>query len=223
MLSGLSKHSRMIEGYDRVFNLLGREFGRPQIDQKIYEILKTPRKPKLDCHQSILKLSRGSHGLPQIVTTNFDLLFERVDPKIARIVPPALPDLELQPQFNGVVYLHGRLAKPERHVIGSYVISSSDFGRAYLSQGWAGRFVKALRERYTLVFLGYRAEDPPMRYLLEGLNTRGDDAFDSPIYAFVPGDAGDAEEEWHDRGVKPICYKEIRRSFRSLDHPRCMG
>src|SRR3546814_2679183 len=40
-----------------------------------------------------------------------------------------------------------------------YVISSADFGRAYLSEGWATRFVKALRERYTIVLLGYRAED----------------------------------------------------------------
>jgi hypothetical protein len=45
-----------------------------------------------------------------------------------------------------------------------------------------------------------------MRYLLEGLNARGDDAFDSPIYAFVAGNVEDAEEEWHDRGVTPICY-----------------
>ena len=43
-----------------------------------------------------------------------------------------------------------------------YVISSADFGRAYLSEGWATRFVKALRERYTIVLLGYRAEDHPI-------------------------------------------------------------
>jgi len=196
------------EGFDRVFNLLAREFGRPQIDLEIYKTLKTPRRAKIDCHRWILDLSRGPHGRPQIVTTNFDLLFEKVDRRIARIIPPALPDLDLQPQIDGIVYLHGRLMKPADGATANYVISSSDFGRAYLSEGWAGRFVKSLREKFTLVFLGYTASDPPMRYLLEGLNTKGSEAFDSPIYAFVPGDAGDAEEEWGDRGVTPICYDD---------------
>ena len=193
-------------GLDRIFNRLVRECGRRAVDQRIYEELKTPRKPRIDCHRWILSLSKGVNGTPQVITTNFDLLFERAMPRIPWVVPPLLPDLDLQSRIDGIVYLHGRLTKPAPGSVANYVVSSSDFGRAYLSEGWAGRFVKALRERFTLVFLGYRAEDPPMRYLLEGLNSRGNDAFNSPIYAFVPGDAGDAEEEWHDRGVTPICY-----------------
>lgn len=68
--------------------------------------------------------------------------------------------------------------------------------------------MKALRERYTIVLLGYRAEDPPMRYLLEGLNAADGVSYNSPIYAFTQGDEGDAEEEWQDRGVTPICYRK---------------
>ncbi|QCI79780.1 hypothetical protein E6W36_10255 [Hankyongella ginsenosidimutans] len=86
--------------------------------------------------------------------------------------------------------MHGRLRKPEVGVASGYVISSADFGRAYLSEGWATRFVKALRERYTIVLLGYRAEDPPMRYLLEGLNAADGVSYNSPIYAFTQGDEG---------------------------------
>lgn len=191
---------------DRVFSLLVREFGQSEIDREIYAALKAAKKPDLSCHQMILDLSRGVNGRPQLVTTNFDLLFEAVEKRISRVVPPALPDLSLQQAIDGVVYLHGRLSKPEVGVASGYVISSADFGRAYLSEGWATRFVKALRERYTIVLLGYRAEDPPMRYLLEGLNAADGVSYNSPIYAFTQGDEGDAEEEWQDRGVTPICY-----------------
>lgn len=193
---------------DRVFSLMAREFGQSEIDREIYSALKAAGKPDLSCHQTILDLSRGVDGRPQLVTTNFDLLFEAVEKRISSIVPPALPDLTLQQSIDGVVYLHGRLRKSEVGVASGYVISSADFGRAYLSEGWATRFVKALRERYTIVLLGYRAEDPPMRYLLEGLNAADGVSYNSPIYAFTQGDEGDAEEEWQDRGVTPICYRK---------------
>lgn len=209
---GVSKaHAAMQNGSiseDRVFSLLVREFGQTEIDREIYLALKGARKPDISCHQTIIDLSRGAEGRPQLVTTNFDLLFEAAEGPIKKIVPPALPDLSLQQSIDGVVYLHGRLRKPEVGIASGYVISSADFGRAYLSEGWATRFVKALRERYTIVLIGYRAEDPPMRYLLEGLNAADGVSYNSPIYAFTQGDEGDAEEEWQDRGVTPICYRK---------------
>jgi hypothetical protein len=191
---------------DRVFSLLVGEFGQSEIDREIYAALKAAKKPDLSCHQTIVDLSRGVDGRPQLVTTNFDLLFEAVEKRISRFVPPALPDLSLQQSIDGLVYLHGRLRKPEVGVASGYVISSADFGRAYLSEGWATRFVKALRERYTIVLLGYQAKDPPMHYLLEGLKAADGVSYNSPIYAFTQGDAGDAEKEWQGRGVTPICY-----------------
>jgi hypothetical protein len=195
------------ESFDRVFNSLIREFGRSEIDDKIFTALKTPKNVDLVCHRTIIDLSRGSAGQPQIVTTNFDLLFERADRTLKRIVPPALPDLTLGQSIDGVVYLHGRLTKPENKTAAGYVISSADFGRAYLAEGWAARFVKTLREQFAIILLGYTANDPPMRYLLEGLNARDGVTYNLPIYAFTEGGQQDAEEEWYDRGVTPICYK----------------
>lgn len=196
------------ESSDRVFSELVREFGQYEIDREIYAALKAGKKPDLSCHQTILDLSRGVDGRPQLVTTNFDLLFEAVEKRISRIAPPALPDLSLQQSIDGVVYLHGRLRKPQVGVASGYVISSADFGRAYVSEGWATRFVKALRERYTIVLLGYQAKDPPMHYLLEGLKAADGVSYNSPIYAFTQGVEGNAEEEWQGRGVTPICYRE---------------
>src|SRR3546814_2312025 len=83
--------------------------------------LKASKNPDLSCHQMILDLSRGVVGRPQLVTTNFDLLFEAVEKRISRVVPPALPDLSLQQAIEGVVYLHGRLRKPEVGVASGYV------------------------------------------------------------------------------------------------------
>ncbi len=204
------------ESFDRVFNALVSEFGSQEIDKRIYEALKTPRKPDLENHRIVLDLSRNLSGVPQIVTTNFDLLFERVDRGIKRFVPPSLPDLSLGTPLQGVVYLHGRLAKPDGQAKAGYVISSADFGRAYLAQGWAARFVKALRERYTIVLLGYSANDPPMRYLLEGLHSEDGVGYRPPIYTFAPGNLDDMEEEWRDRGVTPIAYDPIDKGHSGL-------
>ncbi len=196
------------ESSDRVFRLLIQEFGQYEIDREIHTALTIRRKADLSCHKTILDLSTGVDGSPQVVTTNFDLLFEKADSRIRKLSfePPFLPDLSLQSSFEGVVYLHGRLRPPELGKSSGYIISSADFGRAYLSEGWATRYVKSLREQYTIVLLGYSAEDAPMRYLLEGLSSGGNISYKSPIYAFTQGDEGDAEEEWQDRGVTPICY-----------------
>ncbi|MEV5023467.1 SIR2 family protein [Sphingobium sp. LMA1-1-1.1] len=195
------------QSFDRVFNVLVREFGREEIDRQIYSALGVGKPRTLKHHRDILTLSRGASGNPQVVTTNFDQLFEQAGRGIRPIVPPGLPDIELNQPIRGVVYLHGRLADPKQaEEIPSYVIGSSDFGRAYLAEGWATRFVKALREKYTIVLLGYSADDPPMRYLLEGLNVRDGVVYHSPIYVFTDRSSDEAEEIWQDRGVTPICY-----------------
>jgi len=192
--------------YDRAFNALVREFSSEEINRQLYLALKTPRKPDLKYHQFVLELSQGLDGEPQLVTTNFDLLFERARKKLRYSIPPALPNLELGQSLGGLVYLHGRLATPETGRLPNYVISSSDFGRAYLAEGWATQFIKNLRERYTIVLIGYQAEDPPMRYLLEGLSSRREGNYSYPLYAFAAGKHSDVEEEWVERGVTPIAY-----------------
>lgn len=195
------------QSFDRVFNVLVREFGRQEIDRQIYRALSVDKPGTLKHHRDILALSRGAGGSPQVVTTNFDRLFEMAGKALRPIIPPGLPDIELNQPIRGVVYLHGRLADPnEADEVPSYVISSADFGRAYLAEGWATRFVKSLREKYTIVLLGYSADDPPMRYLLEGLNVRVGITYQSPIYVFTDQTADEAEENWQDRGVTPICY-----------------
>lgn len=87
-------------------------------------------------------------------------------------MPPSLPDINLGIPLTGVTYLHGRLqdAGSDHH---SYILSSADFGRAYLSEAWATNFVRSLLKSFTVVLVGYQAEDPPVKYLLQGLNHDG--------------------------------------------------
>ena len=191
------------ESLDRVFTEMVKEFGGQAVDRELSIALRAPRRAKLEVHRAIIDLSRGADGAAKIVTTNFDLLFERADRALRGYVPPTLPDLtQLQP-IRGVVYLHGRLSTPSDTRSG-YVISSADFGRAYLAEGWAARFVRDLSDRYTIVLLGYSANDPPMRYLLEGLSSRERDR--RPIYAFAPEGPAAADESWRDKGVTTIPY-----------------
>ena len=57
----------------------------------------------------MLRLSRSTTKRPQVVTTNFDTLFERADRTLGAHVPPGLPDLASIGSFDGVVYELGAI------------------------------------------------------------------------------------------------------------------
>lgn len=155
---------------DQIFHLLYQEYGREEVNSLVAKRL-SDFKPKDDVgfeHSLIRRLSTSADGKPQIVTTNFDLLLEH-GVELPSHQPPAFPDIELGAPLEGITYLHGRLndTGEGRH---PYILSSADFGRAYLSEGWATSFILKLLESYTVVLVGYQAEDPQVKYLLQGLD-----------------------------------------------------
>jgi hypothetical protein len=191
---------------DRVFSLLEEEFSVAQVRQKVAEALR-PERVDLSAHRIILDLACGTDGAVRLVTTNFDLLFEACDPHLASHSAPDLPDPARPNRFTGIVHLHGRIT--EDHAVPEdeeFVLSSADFGRAYLADGWATRFMRALVERYQLVFLGYAADDPPVQYLLEALGRDGSGR--NRIFAFQAGGNEQAKALWRYRGVEAIAYDE---------------
>ena len=188
---------------DRVFQMLYQEYGREQVTKIVWERLNEP--PKTQRHHGIIaRLSANPEGDPQIVTTNFDRLFETALGQRANSIyePPMYPDLRSVPA-TGITYLHGRLAATESDTH-NYILSSADLGRAYLVEGWAGKFVRELLQHYTVVLLGYQAEDPPVSYLLQGLDSVGQRT--PNLFAFDSGDREEDQAKWRDRGVNAIPY-----------------
>jgi len=189
---------------DRVFSLLEQEFSVEEVRRAVAASLR-PTKDDLSAHRMLLDLSRGTDGVVRLITTNFDPLFEAADPALARHGPPDLPDPARSSRFSGIVHLHGRIGDDYANPLDDeFVLSSADFGRAYLSDGWATRFIRSLLARYQLVFVGYTADDPPVQYLLEALGKPG--LAPNRIYAFQSGDDDQARALWSHKGVDAIAY-----------------
>lgn len=99
------------------------------------------------------------------------------------------------PNFEGAVYLHGALSRGAA----SLIVTDRDFGRAYLTDAWAARFVERMFTRYTVLFIGYSHNDVIMKYLARGLG-RAKERF---ILIPEPGD-----RLWTQLGITPIAYKK---------------
>ncbi len=199
---------------DRVFGLLERDFLVRDIQAAIAKALKPSPTADLSAHRILLDLARGPDGKVRLVTTNFDLLFESCDNTLRSSRPPRLPDPQHHEDLVGIIHLHGRVNENYSGADGDgFVLSSSEFGRAYLSDGWATQFIRSILDRYFVVFVGYTADDPPVQYLLEALNrTLGSR---EGLYAFQSGSLGEAQSRWRHKGVQPIEYDE-RESHRAL-------
>lgn len=202
---------------DQIFQLLYQEFGRDEVRGVVAQILASSPGDVSKEHQIIARLSADQERNPQIVTTNFDLLFEQV-PGLESLnihTPPTFPNISVGVPISGITYLHGRL-QAEGEGGHEYVLSSSDFGRAYLSEAWATNFMRSLLDQYTVVLVGYQAEDPPIKYLLQGLNHDG--SFDrSRLYAFDRGSQEEVDEKWFDRGVTAIAFNHFSDLWQSLE------
>jgi hypothetical protein len=99
----------------------------------------------------------------RIVTTNFDPYFsraiKRLKIKSREYVAPALP---LGDSFDGLVYLHGKIPMADGDTM---VLTDRDFGEAYVTNGWASRFLTKMFGTYNVLFVGYSGTDTVMRYL----------------------------------------------------------
>ncbi|MCW8176086.1 SIR2 family protein [Verminephrobacter aporrectodeae] len=165
--------------YEEVLGSLSRRIVDPsRITEVVAQLLQPPKKPDFSHHHTILRLSRNQDSQPTIVTTNFDTLLERalrksLSVKEVRTLSSAGQDLP-QPgraDFNGIIHLHGRIADPWLRLEKTpLVITSADYGDAYMRSGWASRFLFDLCRCKTLVLVGYSASDAPVRYILHVLN-----------------------------------------------------
>lgn len=185
--------------------------------EKLSEILECKRltKKQKSLHDSIVKLSVNDQGSLKLITTNYDSIFNKVlklnKIKTRDYVAPSLP-LVNDDLWDGLVYLHGKLPDSETDTtsLQNLILTSGDFGRAYLTDGWASKFLKDLFHRYIVCFVGYSLEDKIVRYIMDALSAdRSLGNSNMPIYAFVgsnPKNYEQAGADWELKKVKPILY-----------------
>jgi hypothetical protein len=190
---------------DQLFSLLELEFLTEDIERAVLKALTPSEGLELSYHKTILKLAKTHNGRTQLVTTNFDRIFEQADSSIETWVAPRFPELDKGSLFDGLVYLHGRANADYSSSDGHDVIlNTADFGHAYIADGWATRFFKQVVEQYNVVFVGYSADDPPINFLLRALKKyRGKI---KGLYAFESGSQHEASERWRHKGVEGIAF-----------------
>ncbi|AUN33812.1 SIR2 family protein [Niveispirillum cyanobacteriorum] len=190
---------------DKVFGFLEQEFNINDVRSEVAKALQPRKDADLSAHKILIDLARGPDGVVRLVTTNFDRLFQAVDPLLKSKSPPDLPDLRHNHTFDGIVHLHGMVNEDYTGTHGEeFVVSSADFGHAYLAEGWAANFMRQLLQRFQLVFVGYGADDPPVQYLLEALGRTATST--AGIYAFHGGPPDEAQARWGSKGVRPIAF-----------------
>jgi hypothetical protein len=207
------------EQFDATLDLLERRL--PGERKDVRHALMQELKPKLrrkgatDTQAALLRLARSHGGALRLVTTNFDRVFhtaaKRTGQAFQAHVAPMLP-IPKNSRWNGVVYLHGLLPeKADDTELNRLVVTSGDFGLAYLTERWAARFVSELFRNYVVCFVGYSINDPVLRYMMDAL------AADRRLGEVTPqawslGDCETGQEpqktiEWEAKGVTPILYE----------------
>ena len=226
----LQQRAMRTKQYDVAVGLLESEVrdGRQQVRKALANILLSTRETSkaTATHRALLTLASSRENQIRLVTTNFDRLFEQT---IASIAASNSGDKSLSPErfsapllpipksrWHGLVFLHGLLPEqPSPGDLEQLVVSSGDFGLAYLAERWAARFVSELFRNFIVCFVGYSLNDPVLRYMTDAL--AADHLLgESPpeMFAFgsySQGKESDQAAEWGAKNVTPILYKMHRR------------
>ena len=224
------EHAHKQERYEEVLGSLSRRLADPNaVTHTVSGLLSVPDHPSLDQHRTILRLSRDLENRLAVVTTNFDTLIERA----ATLVVPDISPVDISfagqalpapggPAFFGVIHIHGRL---EDRAIGleqtPLVLTSADYGDAYMRSAWASRFLFDLARCKTIVLVGYSANDAPVRYflnVLEADRARFPDL--KPVYALdaYEHDPEEAAVSWGTLAVTPLPYCKVNADTGQRDH-----
>lgn len=204
--------------FDATLDLLERRLPgqRLAVRSRLAQALKPKlrRKGATDTQAALLRLARSREGALRLVTTNFDRIFhvaaKRAGQAFQTYAAPMLP-IPKNSRWDGLVYLHGLLPeKVDDTALNRLVVTSGDFGLAYLTERWAARFVSELFRNYVVCFVGYSINDPVLRYMMDAL------AADRMLGEVTPqawalGDCEPGQEhrktiEWEAKGVAPILY-----------------
>lgn len=208
---------------DRMLGFLESRVTAARLREVVAERLDRPPS-NLEIHRAILRLARlrRFEGM-RLITTNFDTFFEQADGNLGLgrdyhagpILP--IPRNDRAASWRSLVYLHGRLGQGANHDL---VLTSADFGRAYLTEAWAARFVARLFSEFTVLFIGYSLNDPVLRYMTDAFAAESAEKrageLRGPAYIFIPytGRRLPDRQPYLDRNLEPIFYHGMRRHLR---------
>ncbi|NUN13946.1 MAG: SIR2 family protein [Myxococcales bacterium] len=189
--------------------------GGTHVHQNAANELSKPGLEPTDLHRTLL----GIFGTPdnvRLITTNFDPLFDKAalgpwpNHTIPRFAAPALPSGD---DFFGLVYLHGHVESPK-----NMVLTDGDYGRAYLTKGWASRFLVDVFQTYTVLFVGYSYGDIPMQYLTRAIAPGTARRFTMVGKPESPADRN-VSKHFADLGISAIAFDQSKNS----DYSRLLG
>lgn len=193
---------KTLQDREPIDRFLGRlQHDRVKVHALAEENLSLPGLQATDLHRNLLRLYSTAEQV-RVVTTNFDLLFEQAAKDVFTNSQPEVfraPALPLGHQFNGIVHLHGAVSHPDE-----MIITDADFGRAYLTEGWARRFLIELFRSFTVLFIGYSHDDTIMNYLARALPTG-----EVPPRFVLTGETDDNADRWHVLGIESIRYPQL--------------
>ena len=196
---------------DKALDLLERDerLGTHALRSSVIERLSVPPNGELSVHKALIDLSWNEQGF-RLITTNFDNRF--VEAGLDKKLMDAAPKLPVpKPHtWSSLVHLHGHIVPNDYG--SNLVLTAADFGRAYLTERWAARFVTEVFREFTVVFVGYSVGDPVMSYMVDALAAeRAKGARFATAYAFADEDGSDvgkskARDGWRAKNVEPILY-----------------
>ncbi|MFB3789024.1 MAG: SIR2 family protein [bacterium] len=188
-----------IQENEPVDRFLGRlKFKNVEVHSLAAKVLSYEGLEPTDLHRQILRLFVDLANV-RIVTTNYDRLFEKAFIDIFSTAAEVFTKPILPPgdNFKGIVHLHGAITTPHE-----MVLTDEDFGRAYLTDGGASRFLVSLFQHFTVLFVGYSHNDTIVSYLARALpETEVGRRF------ALTGEDED-QQKWQVLGIKPIVFQK---------------
>ena len=163
------------------------------VNKRAAEILSGNCEKHNGMHEAIVDLFKEPEKC-RIVTTNYDRMLEQVfEERSVDVSVYNAPALPLGNDFKGIVHVHGNISDPQY-----MVVTDSDFGKAYLTEGYAVQFLKKLFQTYTVLFVGYSYNDTIIRYLTRAMVRNTGQS------KFVLTD--DKEMNWRSYGIVPVLF-----------------
>jgi hypothetical protein len=213
------------EEYDRALRSLERRTYRPKTASRVRaavaQLLTAPDGVEVADHLALLQLSRDSEGRPRLLTTNFDTLFEHAA-HVAGLDCLQSHAAESIPKpgganDHGILHLHGRIADTKLRLDETdLILTSADFGDAYLRDGWASQYIEDRMRLNTLVLVGYGAEDAALRLLLETLDADRERFRDIKVIYAMEKRSDSSASIWKAKGIKPIEFSDYPHIYATL-------